>query len=87
MGLLLVVLTLCAHWNKFRQFIYIWWAYIWEEGLIFGMLIGLHIWGRHTFGGGGEGSLYTGSSILHGFYGIGIFKMKLTNLLETNNSS
>ena len=54
MGLLLVVLTLCAHWNKFRQFIYIWWAYIWEEGLIFGMLIGLHIWGRHIFGGGGE---------------------------------
>ena len=27
---------------------------------------------------GWGGSLYTGSSILHGFYGIGIFKMKLT---------
>ena len=26
----------------------------------------------------GGGSLYTGSSVLHGFYGIGIFKMKLT---------
>ena len=58
MGLLLVVLTLCAHWNKFRQFIYIWWAYIWEEGLIFGMLIGLHIWGRHIFGGGGAELIY-----------------------------
>ena len=56
MGLLLVVLTLCARWNKFQQFIYIWWAYIWEEGLIFGMLIGLHIWG----GGGAyiQGAAY-----------------------------
>ena len=24
------------------------------ERLIFGMLIGLHIWGRHIFGGGGR---------------------------------
>ena len=27
---------------------------------------------------GGGRNLYTGSSILYGFYGIGIFKMKLT---------
>ena len=49
-------------------------GHVYTGGLIFGMLIALHIWGAYIRGGGG---LYTGG-VLTGFYGIVIAVRKST---------
>ena len=50
-------------------------GHVYTGGLIFGMLIALHIWGAYIPGGGGD--LYTGG-VLTGFYGIVIAVRKST---------
>ena len=49
-------------------------GHVYTGGLIFGMLIALHIWGAYIRGGG---DLYTGG-VLTGFYGIVIAVRKST---------